>query len=165
MAVFTIIFYAQLVDSWMGNLCIRWLTVSWCWLAGESQDYENLCWLHDLTVWCSREVCVVLSPMPRYDLVLIRFLQNQESSTRCTEFSSHTNTRSLLLSGKPNHHHLSSASDVCQVTLKACHLSIYSGGGQAQLRACRMALTRHPQTWVSPAQLSTGKHLPLYMGS
>lgn len=110
-------------------------------------------------------MCVVLSPMPRCDLVPIHFLQNRESFTHCTDSSSHTNTKSLLLSERPNHHHLSSASDVCQVTLKACHLSVYSGEDKAQPRACRMDLTRHPQTWVSPAQLSAGEQLPLYMGS
>ena len=103
-------------------------------------------------------MCVVLSPMPRCDLVPIHFLRNRESFTHCTDSSSHTNTKSLLLSGKPNHHHLSSASDVCQVTLKACHLSVYSGEGKAQPRACRMDVPQHSQTWVSPG-------LPLCMGS
>lgn len=104
---------------------------------------------------------MMLSPMPHCDLGLIHFLLKcRDNATHCTEFSSHTSAKSPSLSGRPNHHHLSSASGVCQVSLEACHLSIYSGGDKAQLRACRMNLTWYQQIQVSPTQLSAGKCLP-----
>lgn len=109
---------------------------------------------------------MTLSPMPHCDLGLIHFLLKcRDSSTHCTEFSSHTSAKSPSLSGRPNHHHLSSASGICQVSLEACHLSIYSGGGKAQLRACRMNLTRHQQIRVSSNSAVSRQVSSLCMGS
>lgn len=76
---------------------------------------------------------MMLALMPYSDLVLIHFLlKPREIFTHCTDFSSHTSARSLLLSGRPNDSHLSSASRVGQVPLEVCHLSIYLGGGEAE---------------------------------